>query len=116
MISIYELRHNKDDFTLYAIPEAFKDLKHHDQLFALAAPAAAKRPELKARWKTRASKVILKEDLAKCHIDDVGNPILNGTVMDELEDDGHKSAPPSTTSTPVITENSFYSVDFLVRN
>ncbi len=52
-----QLLDDEDDSTVYTIPEGFKNLKHHDQLFSMPAAAAAKRTELKSRWKTRAFKV-----------------------------------------------------------
>ncbi len=79
----------------------FKNLKHHDQLFSMPAAAAAKRTELKPRWKTRAFKVLLPANLAKLYVEDVGNLVFNGTVMDELDNDSSQPMLPSSASTNV---------------
>ncbi len=97
----FQLLDDEDDSTVYAIPVEYKNLKHHDQLFSMPAAAAAKRTELKPRWKTRAFKVLLPANLAKLYVDDVGNPVFNGTVMDELDNDGHQPMLPSSASTNV---------------
>ncbi len=100
-----QLLDDDDDSNIYAIPDEFKDIKHHDTLFTLPAAAAAKRAELKPRWKTRGFKVVLTDDVAKLYLDSDGNPIFNGTVMDELDDDGHKPTFPSTTPSSAPTED-----------
>ncbi|XKL66042.1 hypothetical protein PGB90_009462 [Kerria lacca] len=94
-----------DDDTVYEFPEQYRNLSHHESLFALPIPAMAKR-DLTPRWRTRAFKVTLPETVAKLYTDLEGNAIFQGRILDELVEtlaptvSSHKSTTSTESPTP----------------
>ena len=73
----------EDDDTIYAFPESCIELEHHDKLMELPSARTAKK-NLKVRGTRRSPKITLPPGVAELYVDDDGNPVFNGTMLDDF--------------------------------
>jgi len=100
--TVVHLRHLQleDDDTIYVFPEQFIGLEHHDKLMEQTSARTAKK-NLTVRGTRRASKITLPQDVATLYIQEDGNPVFNGNMLDEFV-----ASSPSVSSTLSSTGSS----------
>jgi len=90
--------------TIYKFPDKYKNLRHHELLMATPAAAAAKK-DLTPRWTKRIFKITLPEDIAKLYVDQDGNAIFMGTMLDVYEDSLSSSSMSVSAPNPTMSAN-----------
>lgn len=88
-----------EDQERFAFPEKFQALTHHETLFTNTTAAAAKR-DMTPRWTTRMFKVSLAPDVAALYVDDNGNAMFRGSMLNVF-DEKDLIFPPPLTSSPL---------------
>ncbi|KAF6199392.1 hypothetical protein GE061_007418 [Apolygus lucorum] len=86
VISIQRL----DEESIYTFPPELRSLTLHDKLMLLPVAKAAKK-DLAPRWTRRSFKCILDADLEKLYFDECDNPIFNGILLNELDQEDIRS-------------------------
>lgn len=101
---------DNDDENVYEFPPQFRDLSHHDKLFALPAAITA-RKNMPKRHATRQFRITLPEAVARIYSDDDDNPVFHGDPLDVFV--GESDAASSLDA--VITSSTSRSISAVVK-
>jgi hypothetical protein len=96
-----------DDDVVYAIPDEFKSLTHHEELFTLPSAIPAKRG-LTPRWTRRILKITLPENIARLYADEEGNAVFRQAMLSEYVESvssASSTLPPSPVIVRAQSEN-----------